>query len=205
VEEIRAIINCPRKLDKYHSWVDKKPYNFFFELLACTGLRKFEAMGLKVQDLDFVERIIRVNTAKGNKARLVPLPRDLGRRLYFWFQERRAKPDEYIFQSTIKKGRMVGYHTLVDELKKRARILGINKRVHLHLLRHSFITELIKADAPAMKVARIVGHSSLNTTMRYTHLVVEDLKDTIETHPLNKIKEEPQVTPSYLYKEKMLS
>lgn len=143
-------------------------------------------MELRVHDVDFVERIIRVRTAKGNKARLVPLPRDLGRRLYFWFQEREAKPIEYVFQSTIIKGRMVGYHTLVDELKRRAKILGINKRVHLHLLRHSFVTELIKADAPAMKVARIVGHSSLQTTLRYTHLVVEDLKETIESHPLNR-------------------
>jgi len=205
IEEIRAIISCPRSYDKHHSWVKRKPYDFFFELLACTGLRKFEAMGLRVQDIDFVERIIRVNIAKGNKARLVPLPRDLGRRLYLWFQERKAKPTEYVFQSSIKKGRMVGYHTLVDELKRRAKMLGINKRVHIHLLRHSFITELIKADAPAMKVARIVGHSDLQTTLRYTHLVVDDLKETIEAHPLNKRKEDPQVTPSYLYKEKLLN
>ncbi|OGY24265.1 MAG: hypothetical protein A2172_00135 [Candidatus Woykebacteria bacterium RBG_13_40_15] len=205
IAEVKALINCPRKSDKYHSWVDLTPYNFFFELLACTGLRKFEAMGLKVQDIDFVEAVIRVNIAKGNKARLVPLPRDLGGRFYLWFQERKARPNEYIFQSVVKKGRMVGYHTLVDEIKRRARLLGINKRVHLHLLRHSFITELIKADAPAMKVARIVGHSSLQTTLRYTHLVVDDLKDTIEAHPLNKRKEESQIIPSYLYKEKLLS
>jgi site-specific recombinase XerD len=205
IQEIKAIIECPRQYDKHHSWVDRKPYDFFFELLACTGLRKFEAMELKVQDLDFVERIIRVRTAKGNKARLVPLPRDLGGRLYLWFQEREAKPTEYVFQSAIIKGRMVGYHTLVDELKRRAKILGINKRVHLHLLRHSFITELKKADAPAMKVARIVGHSSLQTTLRYTHLVVDDLKETIEAHPLNKQREETETPPSYIYKENLMS
>ena len=60
----------------------------------------------------------------------------------------------------------------------------------MHLLRHSFITEMIKADAPAMKVARIVGHTDLQTTLRYTHLVVDDLKDTIEQHPLNKQSED---------------
>lgn len=61
----------------------------------------------------------------------------------------------------------------------------MRKRVHMHLFRHCFITELIKAEVPALKVARIVGHSSLNSTMRYTHLVVDDLKDPINKHPLN--------------------
>jgi integrase/recombinase XerD len=167
------------------------------------GLRKFEALGLKIGDFDFEEGILRITYAKGNKSRLVPIPEALGSRLKAWFTDRRANPTDWLFQS--RNGTPMGYSTLVGELKKRANLLGIKKRVHMHLFRHCFITELIKAEAPALKVARIVGHSSLNSTMRYTHLVVEDLKGTIEQHPLNRKKEESQITPSYSYKEKLLS
>ena len=201
--EIYAIINCPRKWSKYHTWIDRRKYDFFFELLACLGLRKFEALGLKIGDFNFDESILRITHAKGNKSRLVPIPEALGSRLKAWFEDIQAKPTNWVFQS--RNGTQIGYSTLKDELTKRANLLGIKKRVYMHLFRHCFITELIKAESPALKVARIVGHANINTTMRYTHLVVDDLKSTIETHPLNKRREEPQISPSYLYKEKLLN
>ena len=130
--------------------------------------------------------VIRVRLAKFNKPRFVPLPIDLGIRLQDWVEnKRKAKPEEPLFKSFHKDARRAQASTFIFELKTRARILGIKKRVHLHLLRHCFITELIKAEAPALKVARIVGHTSINTTLRYTHLVVDDLKGVIENHPLN--------------------
>jgi site-specific recombinase XerD len=206
ISELKAIICCPRKWGKHHPWIDRRRYDFFFETLACTGLRKLEALNLKVEDMDFAERVVQIKNTKGNKSRLVPLPKDLGKRLYLWFQEREAKPTDYVFESHVKRSKRIGYHTLVDELKKRARILGINKRVYMHLLRHSFITEMIRADASAMKVARIVGHADLKTTLRYTHLVVDDLKDTIEQHPMNKKEEETEnINPSYLHKDRLFS
>jgi site-specific recombinase XerD len=114
------------------------------------------------------------------------LPTDLGFRLNDWLRRRKAKPEDPLFKSFFKDSKRIAAHSFIGELKTRAKVLGITKRVHLHLLRHCFITELIKAEAPALKVARIVGHASLNTTLKYTHLVVDDLKGTIETHPLNR-------------------
>jgi site-specific recombinase XerD len=201
--EIYSLINCPRKWGKYHSWIDRRKYDFFFELLACMGLRKFEALGLKVADFDFDENVLRITYAKGNKSRLVPIPKALGSRLKAWFEDRGAKPTDWAFRS--RNGTKIGYSTFKDELTKRARLLNIKKRVYMHLFRHCFITELIKAESPALKVARIVGHSSLNTTMRYTHLVVDDLKETIEAHPLNKRKEKSEIIPSYFLAEKLPS
>ena len=186
VEEIRAIISCPRNYDKWHNYLDRRYYDFFFELVACTGMRRSEAVYLDVGDLDFEDMVIRVRQAKFNKPRLVPLPVDLGARLQDWLEERKAKLEDPLFRSFLKNHKRVMAHTFINELKTRAKILGIKKRVHLHLLRHCFITELIKAEAPALKVARIVGHASLNTTLKYTHLVVDDLKGVIEAHPLNK-------------------
>ena len=84
----------------------------------------------------------------------------------------------------------MGYRSLVDELKKRARILGITKRVHPHLFRHCFVTTALRADVSLVKLMKAVGHSSIQTTLRYTHLVVEDIVDVFEEHPLNKVKSE---------------
>lgn len=186
VDEIRAIINCPRDYDRWHNYLDRRFYDFFLELVAATGLRRFEAVSLNVGDLDFDEMVMYVRQAKFNNPRLVPIPVDLGLRLQEWLEIRKAQPEEPLFKSFHKDGKRVEAHTFINELKTRAKILGINKRVHLHLLRHCFITELIKAEAPALKVARIVGHASLNSTLKYTHLVVDDLKGVMESHPLNK-------------------
>ncbi|MBI3341567.1 tyrosine-type recombinase/integrase [Candidatus Curtissbacteria bacterium] len=185
IEEIRAIINCPRNYDKCHVYLDRAYYDFFIELVACTGLRRSEAVAIDVGDVDFDDMVIRIRLAKFNKPRLVPLPVDLGVRLDDWLRRRKAKPEDPLFKSFFKDSKRIAAHSFISELKTRAKILGIKKRVHLHLLRHCFITELIRAEAPALKVARIVGHSSLNTTLRYTHLVVDDLKGVIENHPLN--------------------
>ncbi len=185
IAEIRAIIDCPRDYDKYHFYLDRRYYDFFFEIVACTGMRRSEAVYLNTGDLDFDEMVIRIREAKFNKPRIIPMPVELGVRLQEWIENRKAKPEEPLFKSFHKDGRRVEAHTFINELKTRAKILGIKKRVHLHLLRHCFITELIKAEAPALKVARIVGHASLNTTLKYTHLVVDDLKSVIESHPLN--------------------
>lgn len=188
VDEIRAIINCPRNYDKCHMYLDRAYYDFFIELVACTGLRRSEAVAIDVGDVDFGDMVIRIRHAKFNKPRLVPLPTDLGLRLEEWLSIRKAKPEDPLFKSFFKDSKRIAAHSFINELKTRAKILGIKKRVHLHLLRHCFITELIRAEAPALKVARIVGHSSLNTTLKYTHLVVDDLKGVMENHPLNVAK-----------------
>lgn len=189
IQEIKAIINCPREYDRWHNYLEREYYDFFIELVACTGMRRGEAISINVGDIDFEEMIVKVRLAKFNKPRLVPLPLDLGLRLQDWLENtRKAKPEEPLFRSFHKDARRAQVSTFIHELKTRARILGIKKRVHLHLLRHCFITELIRAEAPALKVARIVGHTSLNTTLRYSHLVVDDLKGVIENHPLNSTR-----------------
>lgn len=186
VDEIRAIINCPREYDRWHNYLEREYYDFFIELVACTGMRRSEAIGLDIADLDFDEMVFRVRQAKFNKSRLVPMPLDLGLRLQEWLEKRQDSPDCPLFKSFLKNHSRAKASTFIFELKTRAKILGIKKRTYLHGLRHSFITELIRTDAPALKVARIVGHASLSTTLRYTHLVVDDLKGTIENHPLNR-------------------
>src|SRR4030042_230714 len=118
--EIYALIHCPRSWSKYHTWLDRRKYDLFFELLACMGLRKFEALGLKVGDFDFNENILRIIYAKGNKSRLVPIPKALGNRLEAWFEDRQANSTDWVFKS--RNNTPMGYSTFVGELKKRANL-----------------------------------------------------------------------------------
>ena len=182
LSEVEAIINCPRTWGKYHKWIDRRKFDFFFEFLARCGLRRNEAINLKSSDFDFESGIFKV-IGKGNKLRTIPIPTVLGSRLYLWLFERKVTPEGWVFAG--QSGGRAGISTFKNELKKRLEILGINKRVNLHLFRHSWITEAIKANLPTDKIMKISGHSSFQTHLRYTHLVGEDCKDTMDNHPLN--------------------
>ena len=185
LKEVEAIITCPRTWGKYHKWIDRRKYDFFFEILARCALRRNEAINLKVEDFDFENGTFKV-VGKGNKLRTIPIPSIIRAKLYLWFLERKAKPENWVFRG--QSGGRAGISTFKGELKKRLEILGIHKRVHLHLFRHTWITEAIRANLPTDKIMKISGHSSFQTHLRYTHLVGEDCKDTIDNHPLNLLK-----------------
>jgi integrase/recombinase XerC len=201
-QEIEAIFTFERKMSTQHSWFDARKYSFCFELMARCGLRVDEVLNLKVGDLNFANQTFTV-VGKGRRLRTLHIPSIMYPRLLNWVLERKLEPQDWLFQGM--KGNRIGYRSLVDELKKRARLLGINIRVHPHLFRHCFITSAVRADVVPAKLMKAVGHTSVQSYFRYTHLVADDIIDVFEKHPLNKIKEESQVTPSYLYKEKLLS
>ena len=185
LKEVEAIINCPRNWGKYHKWVDRRKYDFFFELLARCALRRNEALSLRIGDFDFENGLLRI-LGKGNKVRTIPIPELMKTRLCLWLLERKAKVEDWVFAGRNGKS---GISTFRDELKKRVEIIGINKRVHMHLFRHVWGTEAVRAQLPAEKVMKIMGHSSFQNHLRYTHLVGEDLIDTINNHPINRVNQ----------------
>ncbi|OGY24279.1 MAG: hypothetical protein A2172_00210 [Candidatus Woykebacteria bacterium RBG_13_40_15] len=189
-QEIEAILNFERKMSVHHKWFDGRKYTFAIEFLARCGLRVNELLSLKVADLNFQNRTFRV-IGKGGKLRTIYIPSVIYLRLVKWILDRHARPEDWLFQG-MKRNQM-GYRSLVDELKKRVRLLGINKRVHPHLFRHCFITEAVKADITPAKLMKAVGHSSVQSYLRYTHLVADDIIDVFEEHPLNKFKEKIEV------------
>lgn len=191
-QEIEAIFSFERKMNPQHSWFDARKYSFCFELLARCGLRVDEVLNLRMGDLNFASQTLKV-IGKGRKLRTLHLPSIMYTRLLNWVLERRLEPQDWLFQGV--SGNRMGYRSLVDELKKRAKLLGINERVYPHLLRHCFITSAVRADVVPAKLMKAVGHTSVQSYLRYTHLVAEDIIDVFEEHPLNKPKsQEPEVT-----------
>lgn len=156
------------------------------EILYSTGIRKKELIGLKPEDINFAEGILKVTEGKGDKQRLVPI----GERALAWTQkyiEEVRDPlvynkvcDENLFLSqTGKVLRHLG--DIIAEHKKKA---GINKKGRSHLFRHSMATLMLKNGADIRAIQEILGHAMLKTTQRYTHLCIDHLKEVhTRTHP----------------------
>lgn len=156
------------------------------EVLYATGIRKLELMNLCLQDVNLEEELLRINSGKGAKDRVVPLtaiacsflesyrnairPKLLGSRL----------TTNRLFLSL--RGLPIARNTLGAVVTKYARLAGIKKNVTCHLWRHSCATHLLQNKANLRHVQEILGHRSLATTERYLHLTITDLKEAHRRH-----------------------
>jgi len=129
------------------------------------GLRLSEVLALRVQDIDGERRMLRIRQGKGAKDRLVPLSPSLLERLRgYW---RRYRPRGWLFPG--KGGRALSATTLqkaFTDAKRRARI---TKDGGIHALRHAYATHQLAAGLGVERLQRLMGHNSINTTLRYVH------------------------------------
>ena len=139
----------------------------FFTLLYATGLRITEACQLETRDVDSARGVIVVRKGKGRKERLAPLsPRLLTILREYWRQERPAAP--WLFSS--RTGEHLGGDVARDGLKLATQKAGLDKKVTPHVLRHSFATHLLDAGTELRVIQVLLGHSSIQSTTRYTRV-----------------------------------
>lgn len=156
-----------------------------FEIMYGCGLRVSETANLKVSDINIEERFINI-VGKGEKERIVPFHHDIQDLLQIYLSKRKNKniDSEYLFLNNRQKpltSRGIQYI-----LNKVALASKLNKKVHPHMLRHSFATHLLDNGADIKVVQELLGHSSLSTTQIYTHVSVDTLKDVYnKAHPRN--------------------
>lgn len=140
------------------------------------GLRINEVCSLQVNDIDSKRMTIRVRHGKGNKARYVPLPeRVLFLLRRYWVIERPKKP--WLFPGK-KPGCPLSAESLRYHLHAAAKKTGLTKRVTPHVLRHSFATHLLELGTDVRVIQMLLGHRSIKTTVRYTHLTSRVLAKT---------------------------
>ncbi len=146
-----------------------------FELLYATGLRVSEAAGLDLSDVDFSSRLVRV-TGKGNRERIVPFGEDALAALRAYLPSREAlrhriagrRGGEPLFVNA-RGGRLTS-RSMARLLKRRLRAAGLPEEISPHALRHTFATHLLQAGADLRAIQELLGHASLSTTQKYTHL-----------------------------------
>ena len=188
VDEVFALLSTPDRGDAFMSR-DRA----ILEMLYSTGVRVAEMVGTTVDDLDFGAEMLRVR-GKGNKERLVPVGGPALDAVRRWLIDRQR-----VIQKRLEKKRSVDMEALflngrggrlttrsverlVSSYGQRA---GIRKEVTPHTLRHSFATHLLEMGADLRTVQELLGHASLSTTQRYTHLTIDHLSAVYDrAHPL---------------------
>ena len=162
------------------------------ELLYASGLRVSELVGLNEDEIDMQQETVRV-LGKGNKERIVPFGSFAARALEQYMEQKRALG----LRKADANGAVPAFISLrgkrtttrdVQRLVARVRLsLKTTRRVTPHTLRHSFATHLLERGADLRSIQELLGHESLSTTQKYTHVSVQHLKKEYDkAHPKAK-------------------
>ena len=153
------------------------------ELLYGTGIRCAEAVALDVHEIDIAARMVRV-LGKGRKERIVLFGRRAEAALSAWLVERgKLRPRTDALFLNARGGRLSGrsVRTLVAT---RVKQLALARRCSPHTLRHSFATHLLMRGADLRAIQELLGHASLSTTQRYTHVDTRHILEVYKkAHP----------------------
>ena len=189
VDEVFLLLEEPGEQDSF-----MKRDRAILEFLYSTGIRVAELVSRNVSDLDFDTEVVSVR-GKGNKERLVPIGRHAKAAVEEWLVQRNQ-----LMRNRASRGRQVERDALflngpgsrltvrsVERMvKSYAERAGISQTVTPHALRHSFATHLLEMGADLRSVQELLGHSSLSSTQRYTHLNLDHLTEVYDkAHPLS--------------------
>jgi integrase/recombinase XerD len=160
------------------TWKPKGKYQRRLHLLVLflldTGCRITEALTLRVRDLD-MENLLVLLDGKGRKQRLVPISFELRKALFRFIKETGRKLDSLLFAS--RNETRLGRRVVLRDVKLLCNRLGFKAPARtLHAFRHTMATNYIRRGGSVAALQRILGHSSITTTMRYVHVQTEDLQ-----------------------------
>lgn len=147
--------------------IDRPEYQRLFKFLLLTGCRRNEALNLTWLDIDLEHHQITFHKTKSRHNRIVPISLEL---MQIINALDRSLPRPFPFQPE---------HT-THLFKKYVRKAGLREEIHLHSLRHTAASDLVRAGIHPMQIQKLLGHSSLEITQIYTHILPEDLRDAAE-------------------------
>ena len=157
------------------------------ETLYSCGLRVSELINLKISNIKFLEKYIKI-TGKGNKERLTPISQKCLKLLSIYINEIRIHQkiksgnDDIVFLNN--RGSQLSREMIFTIVKKLTEKSGIKKNVSPHTFRHSFATHLIEGGADLRAVQEMLGHENITTTEIYTHLDNDYLRSNLmQFHP----------------------
>ncbi len=170
-------------LDK-DSYLNRRDY-LMVTLFYLTGIRRAEMAAIKISDLDLNKGTLTV-IGKGNKERIVPCGQSLLADFTSYLEVREvfvgSRPDHLGLLFLNYRGEPVSTRSVNRIVMKYCARLG--KNVTPHMLRHSFATHMLENGADILAIKEMLGHSSLATTQKYTHITTEQLKKVYDkAHP----------------------
>ena len=187
VDEVFSLLEEPGDHDSF-----KRRDQAVMELIYSTGMRVSEVVSRNMDTIDFATGMVRVK-GKGSKERIVPFGSAAAEALQKWFPDRDRltvdrirrghEPEREAVFLNNRGARLTArsVERLVAGYGERA---GIGVRVTPHALRHSFATHLLEMGLDLRTVQELLGHVSLSTTQKYTHLNMDHLTKVYDkTHP----------------------
>src|SRR5580704_9481278 len=183
-EEVLKFLQCilPRK------------QRMLLTTMYATGMRVGEAVQLSVNDIDSKRMTILVSRGKGNKQRLVPLSPKLLTELRLFWQTHRNPVWLFPSREPDRPLRIASVERMCARARARA---GLKRRFSTHALRHTFATELLEAGVDLFSIQKILGHTSLCMTARYTHVRRNHLQEacrSLDLLPLEQLRQGPAPT-----------
>ena len=165
--EVKALIQAPKYL---------KHRSIIATLYGC-GLRSYELCNLQVCDIDFDRNTVFIKKQKGKLDRYVPLGSTLAYALKKYIKAER--PTAFLFVSQCRKTNQKtgittrGVNWAVKEAKSK---LKTKKKITAHTLRHSYATHLLEQGIDLVRIQKLMGHASIENTMKYLHVAQFDVK-----------------------------
>jgi len=160
------------------------------ELLYSSGLRVSEISELNVDDINTKEGLVKVR-GKGKKERILPIGSKAIDAIKTYAVEKMLlkKKDRAMFLN--RSGARLTDRGVRRIVVKYSRMIGINGQIGPHTLRHTFASHLLQAGADLRVIQELLGHSSLSTTQKYTHIDITHLMDVYDkSHPLSADEKE---------------
>lgn len=161
-----------------------------WELFYSSGTRIGELAGMDVSDWDADKQLVRVH-GKGSKTRIIPLGEKASSRLRAYLEASGRWPlsgkSGPLFLN--RSGERLSVRGIQKRLEGRLRECGLDTRISPHVLRHTFATHLLDSGADLRAIQEMLGHESLQTTQRYTHVTLERLLEVYDrSHPRSERK-----------------
>jgi integrase/recombinase XerC len=158
------------------------------ELFYSSGLRLSELASLDLEDMDRHQGLVTV-TGKGRKTRTVPVGSVALAAVDAWLAVRPDIAGERAL-FTSNRGKRISTRNIQARLKQRARLAGMHRDVHPHMLRHSFATHMLESSGDLRAVQELLGHANISTTQVYTHLDFQHLAKVYDqAHPRARRKD----------------
>lgn len=152
------------------------------EILYSTGIRREELINIKISDIYFDQKLIKV-LGKRNKERLVPMLPKLSHNIDLYIKNN--DPEKFLFES--KPQRKISISTLYRLVNKYFRVVSTKTKISPHVLRHTFATHMYNNGADINSIKEILGHASLSSTELYTKVKLPKIiNDYRQNHPREK-------------------
>jgi len=160
------------------------------ELMYATGVRCSELVNIKLCDIDTANKTIRI-IGKGNRERLVLFGQKAVNQIQQYLEKERPNPQkltEYLFLNY--RGEQITSRSVQRIFEMFRKFLKLERKITPHKIRHSFATHMLNQGADLRIVQELLGHKTLASTEKYTHVSLEDLARMCNAiHPLKKVIE----------------